>query len=246
MRIGVLGALPEEVASVVRMLEHPESRRAGGRNFCSARFLAHEVVVAHSRIGKVAAAASTVELVTGCAVDQVIFLGVAGSLRDDLSAGDIVVAERLVQHDLDASPLFPPMEIPLLGRAFLDADPEVSDALAEAALAFIAEDHPLLSHAGHGPAPPRLVRGDVATGDQFIAGAAARQRVRERAPTALCVEMEGAAVAQVCHEYGIPLGVVRVLSDDAGESAPAAFAGSLERFAGACAAGITERYLRAL
>lgn len=242
MRIGVLGALPQEVASIVAMLDQPDRLRAGGREFVRARLGPAEIVVAHSRIGKVAAAAATVELVARFGVDQVVFLGVAGSLRDDLASGDIVVADRLVQHDLDASPLFPAMEIPLLGRAFLETDPDLARRLEHAARAFLDEDRPARTRVG-ASGPQRVVRGDVATGDQFISDAAARALVQRRVPSALCVEMEGAAAAQVCREYDVPLGVARVISDQADDHAPHAFAGSLERFAGECAAGIMLRYL---
>jgi len=246
MRVGVLGALPQEVAGVLAMLDPTDRCTIGGRDFVRARRGDVEVVVTHSRIGKVAAAVASVELVAQYRVDQIVFLGVAGSLCSDLAAGDIVIAERLVQHDLDASPLFPPMEIPLLGRTFLETDAGITDSLQRAAEGFLLAEHPMLPHARDAVAAPRLVRGDVATGDRFIASPDARALVRRRVPTALCVEMEGAAVAQVCVEYGVPLGVARVISDDADHDAAHSFNGALERFAGACAGGIIRRYLDSL
>lgn len=239
MRIGVLGALPEEVAAVAALVAGPDTVTRGGRAFITGTAGAHRLVVTHSRIGKVAAATASVELIARFEVDQILFVGVAGALSPALSPGDIVVADRLIQHDLDASPLFPAMEIPLTGRSFIETSRAIADALDLAARAFVAEEHPALVNGDK----PRVHRGDVATGDRFIADPAARDAVRRRVPSALCVEMEGAAVAQVCCEYDVPLGVARVISDAADDLAAHHFAGALEQFAGACAGGVIRRYL---
>lgn len=243
MKIGVLGAMPEEVSSITTLLTRPSSRHLGGRDFITGRYAAHDLVVVHSRIGKVAAATVAVELIARLEVDQIVFVGVAGGLAPQVMTGDIVIADRLAQHDLDASPLFPPLEIPLTGRTHLPTDAAIRARLRAAAEGFLAEEGADL--APHDGAVRRrcVHTGEVATGDQFIGGAAARERVRALLPGALCVEMEGAAVAQVCDEYAMPCGVVRLISDGADHDAAQHFNRSLEQAAGLCAAGIIRRYV---
>jgi adenosylhomocysteine nucleosidase len=211
MRIGVMGALPHEVSRVRGSLDRVVTERRAGRSFHSGRWGSHRVVVVHARIGKVAAAITAAELIVRQRVDLLLFTGLAGAIDPTLAVGDLVLAEGLVQHDLDASPLFSPMEIPLTGVSRIEATPSVLAAMEAAAQRL----------------GMRARRGDIATGDRFIADDAARDEVRRRVPSALCVEMEGAAVAQVCHEYGLPFGIVRIISDAADGAAAEAFTDAL-------------------
>jgi adenosylhomocysteine nucleosidase len=159
--------------------------------------------------------------------------------------GDVVIAETLMQHDLDASPLFPRFEVPLLGRSRFATDARLSDALARAAAAFartdaaaLAERYPALINGA-----PRVHRGLVVSGDRFIADQFARDAVLAAAPDALAVEMEGAALAQVCYEYDVPCAVVRTVSDAADAHAPASFSTFLADLASAYSAGVLQRFL---
>ena len=250
MRVGVLGAMPEEVSAVLAMLEHPATTHAGGRDYTFGTLAGHEVVTAHSRIGKVASASAAIELLSRFGVEQLIFTGLAGALLPGLTVGDIVIAEGLMQHDMDASPLFPPLEVPLTGCSRFGATPAIRDRLAEAAQAVLDDRSATLgtpqSHTTPQDRPPRVVRGDVATGDQFIADITARDRVLVRVPSAVCVEMEGAAVAQVCQEYNAPFGIVRMISDSADDSASSDFSAALGRIAPDLSAAIVRRYLVSL
>jgi adenosylhomocysteine nucleosidase len=247
MRVGVLGAMPEEVAAVIAMLAEPRVLHAGGRDYTRGTHHGHEVVAVHSRIGKVASASAAVELIVRFGVEQVLFTGLAGGLAHDLHPGDAVIAEGLLQHDLDASPLFPPLEVPMTGCSRLPTCPIIRDRLERAARASLDAQQDAIAEAlGGSPRRLRVVRGDVATGDQFIAGVQARDAVRARVPSALCVEMEGAAVAQVCLEYDIPFGVVRMISDSADASAGSDFAHALGRVAGDFAGLVVARYLGSL
>jgi adenosylhomocysteine nucleosidase len=88
-------------------------------------------------------------------------------------------------------------------------------------------------------------RGLIISGDQFVASAAAVEALREALPDALAVEMEGAAIAQVCHEYGVPCAIVRTVSDTADAHAPASFASFLTEIAGTYSNGILKRFLQA-
>jgi len=250
MKVGVLGAMQEEVSAVLAMLERPATTHVGSRDYTQGRLAGHEVITAHSRIGKVASASAAIELLSRFGVEQIIFLGLAGALLPELTVGDIIIAEGLMQHDMDASPLFPPLEVPLTGCSRFATTPGISHRLAEAAQAVLNEQSPALEgaerHSTQLDRPPRIVRGDVATGDQFIADVTARNRVLVRVPSAVCVEMEGAAVAQVCQEYRTPFGIVRMISDAADDSASSDFSAALGRTTTDLSAAIVRRYLASL
>jgi adenosylhomocysteine nucleosidase len=148
----------------------------------------------------------------------------------ELAIGDIVVATDLIHHDLDASPIFPRYEVPALGIARLATDAFVTDCAFEAARRFVAEEYEGAS---------RVVRGLILSGDQFIKPSQIAD-LRSRFPDALAVEMEGAAVAQVCIEAQIPCSVVRSISDD-GDAGR--FARFLEEHCARHAHGIVARLL---
>ena len=119
--IAVVGAIAEEVHAVLdALVSRGPTVRSGGREYHQGILHGTEAVVALSRIGKVAAAATMTELILRFNARAVIFTGVAGALDPSLRVGDIVVARRLVQHDMDASPIFPALEVPLLGRSHFD------------------------------------------------------------------------------------------------------------------------------
>jgi adenosylhomocysteine nucleosidase len=169
-------------------------------------------------------------------VDAIIFTGIAGALHDDLAIGDVVVATELVQHDLAGPPdMFARGEIPMLGVVELPTDEALTASAVAAARAFVDDGLGDVvtpeQLAGLGIGRPSVHIGQIATGDEFIEGEL-KGLVRRRTPLALCVDMEGAAVAQVCHELGgIPLCVVRAISDLAGGTASVDFPKFLDQLA---------------
>jgi adenosylhomocysteine nucleosidase len=159
----------------------------------------------------------------------------------------VVVANTLYQHDLDASPFFRPLEVPLLGVKGITADAGMRGTLVHAARAFVKEDAERVwrEHAGRTMAHEAQVHeGDIASGDQVIATAAARMAVVGRVPGAMCVEMEGAAVAQVCLEHGVPFACVRMISDSADEGVEESVGAVLGGVAAAYTSEIVGRWLR--
>lgn len=220
--LAVVSAMPEEIAGVLAALCDVTIQEYGRRQFHSGRLFGTEVVVVFSRWGKVAAAATVTQLLSSYGVTRLIFGGVAGATRRGLAIGDIVVGSELIQHDMDASPLYPRYEVPLLGKAKFSVDPVLREQLVGAAREFLSQDiHSQVS------APerelfkierPKVVEGLIASGDKFFASAADVEELQRRLPEVCCVEMEGAAVAQVCDEYAIPYAVVRTISDSADES----------------------------
>ena len=118
---GIMGAMPQEVAHLHDAMEDVTTTTIGQRDYHVGRLDGREVVLAFSRWGKVASASTATTMIDRFGADELVFTGVAGAVNRALSVGDIVVADALVQHDLDASPLFAPMEVPLLGAAVIVA-----------------------------------------------------------------------------------------------------------------------------
>jgi adenosylhomocysteine nucleosidase len=243
----ILSAMPQEIEALLPTLDPVSRIQSCGREVAAGRLAGLPVTLAFSRWGKVAAAATAAHLITTARPSRVLFTGIAGSLRDELGIGDVVLARNLYQHDLDASPFFPPTHIPLLNTAALPADAAFTAELHSALDAFMAEDlHRTLGDQARRLAPNRRsLIGDIATGDQVIGDSATRERVRSRVPSAVCVEMEGAAVAQVCHEFGVPFACLRVISDHADERVNPVDIFELARLSGHYTVGMLRRWMTA-
>ena len=232
-RLAIVGAMHEEIAALRPCLEGLRSERRAGRDFHFGRLDGHEVILVRCGIGKVAAATTAAVLLDAFDAGALLFTGVAGGLADGVRVGDIVVASALLQHDMNAEPLFPRWEVPLTGRARFDADPAWSARLAQASRTLAATD----THAQGAT----IHQGLVISGDRFVATRAESDQLRALLPDALAVEMEGAAVAQVCHDFGRPFGVVRTISDRADDAAH----GDFQRFVRDVAAPYSRDIVRA-
>jgi len=205
MTIAIVSAMHEELSAVLALMPDERKQVVGGREYWLGHLHGHEVVAVLSRIGKVAAATTATALIERFHVRGIVFTGVAGGLAPGVTVGDIVVADGFMQHDLDASPIFPKYEVPLYGRSRFDTDTSLSDRLEAAARRAL-------------PAVP-LHRGLVVSGDRFVATTLESRALQSSLPGALAVEMEGAAFAQVCHDYGVPFAAVRTISDRADDTA---------------------------
>lgn len=134
MRIGIMAALQQEIADLLSLMgPQMQVTRIGQRDYYQGKIGQHDCVVVLARIGKVAASATCVTLIREFQVEQIVFTGLAGGLGASVQVGDIVVATELLQHDFDASPLFPRYEIPLLGCARFSTDHAMSQSLMQAA-----------------------------------------------------------------------------------------------------------------
>ncbi|QKH36598.1 5'-methylthioadenosine/adenosylhomocysteine nucleosidase [Achromobacter pestifer] len=241
--LAILGALHEEIADLLAAMDPGAAiHRVAMRDFHVGTLWGTPCVIALSRIGKVAAAATASIVIQEFKASRVIFTGLAGGLHEDVAVGDVVVASALMQHDMDARPLFGQHEIPLLGRERFDADPVLSARLLESAAQF-ARGHAGLT-AGQRAQPPRVHHGLIATGDVFVNSNDHARELRQRLPDALCLEMEGGAMAQVCHEFGVPFAVLRVISDQADHAAKADFTDFLVNLARVYTAGILAPLLK--
>lgn len=209
-RLAIVAAMQEELAAVLALMPDESRQVAGGREFWVGHLHGQPVVAVLSRIGKVAAATTAAVLIERFAVSGIVFVGVAGGLGPGVDVGHVVVADAFLQHDLDASPIFPRHEVPLYGTDRFRTDPALSDRLADAARRALPQ--------------AMLHRGLVVSGDRFVSTAAESRALQQALPEALAVEMEGAAVAQVCHDFGVPFAAVRTISDRADDAAHVDFA----------------------
>ncbi|HEX7749351.1 MAG TPA: 5'-methylthioadenosine/adenosylhomocysteine nucleosidase [Bordetella sp.] len=235
--LGILAALAEEVSALLdEMGPTAHTQRIGMRDYHQGVLYGQPCVIALTRVGKVAAAATTATLLHEFNVERVVFTGVAGGIAENVQVGDVVIGSALAQHDLDARPFFPRFEVPLLHTSRFATSDALSALLLRCAAEFLAGQ----------PAAPAAHLGLIATGDQFLNSAQALARLRADMPEALCVEMEGAAVAQVCHEFGVPCAVMRTVSDRADDDSHIDFPLFLRDVASVYSAGILRRFLATL
>jgi adenosylhomocysteine nucleosidase len=225
--IAIVAAMHEELRALLAQMPDEQRVRIAGRDFWVGHLHGQPVVAVLSRIGKVAAAVTATMLLERFAVGAIVFTGVAGGLAPGVNVGDVVVATQLLQHDLDASPIFPKYEVPLLGLSRFTADAAISDALAGVAEVTLRDPVALVGQEAvdeFGLQSPKVHRGLLVSGDRFVSTAAESEALRLSLPDALAVEMEGAAVAQVCHDYGVPFAAMRTISDRADDEAHGDFA----------------------
>ncbi len=227
IRLGIISALQEEQQGLVEAMQGPATLTHGMRQYTEGLLWGIDAVCVLSRIGKVAAAMTASILIERFGVTHIIFTGVAGAGSAGVHVGDIVIAESLVQYDMDARPLFPRFEVPLTGLSHFQSDVRLSNELASAAHGFLDYDLDTAIDATERDLfrleQPRIHRGLIASGDQFVSGRSHLAELTSSFPALLAVEMEGAAVAQVCFELGVPFAVLRAVSDNANEDAATDF-----------------------
>ncbi len=245
--IGIMSAMHEELAAVLQALSVERRVHVAGRDFWHGHWHGRPVVAVLSRIGKVAAATTATALIERFGVDQLVFTGVAGGLGPGLKVGDVVLARSFVQHDMDASPLFPRHEVPLYGRSHFETDAGLSDALQRAAQDVLADVAPHVGSeavAEFALQSPRLHEGLIASGDRFVSTTFERRNLQQILPEALAVEMEGAAVAQVCADYGLPFAALRTISDRADDDAHADFSRFIKHVASRYSVAMLSQWLK--
>ncbi|WNS45789.1 5'-methylthioadenosine/adenosylhomocysteine nucleosidase [Paenibacillus sp. MMS20-IR301] len=200
---GLIGAMDEEIKLLLEEMEDKAEIVKAGITYYSGTVFGAKAVLCKSGVGKVNAAVTTQILLDSFGVSRVLFTGVAGAVHPGLDIGDIVISSECIQHDMDVTALgYARGIIPYQETSVFAADPELV-RLAEQACRELHR---------------RFVTGIVLSGDQFIASKATVAELREQLDGA-CAEMEGAAVAQVCHMNGIPFVIIRSMSDKADGSA---------------------------
>ena len=217
----ILGAMPEEVVMLEKQLSKKSERSIEGIKFTNGQLMGRNVVIAQTGTGKVNAAMTATLVIENFHPKQVIFTGIAGAINPQLSPGDIVIAEKTAQHD---SGILTPDGLENKGAinpineqrnpVFYPADPALLQ-LAEYAAQNVALEKIKTSQ---GERAPGIMKGVVVTGDIFVASPQKCEELRKTLG-ADAVEMEGAAVAQICYQLGIPCIVIRSISDNANEKA---------------------------
>ena len=199
MKFGIIAAMEEELKTLLLALEDKKEVVVLGKTYFEGRIGRHEVVLVQSGIGKVLSAMSVAILAETFGVDAIINTGSAGAVSEGLAIGDVVIADRLVYHDVDVT-AFGYAYGQMAGQElYFLADSELMAKL-QAVLAQEGQD----SH-----------RGLIATGDSFIADPDKVAAIKHHFPEVLAVEMEGAAIAQAAQAAGKPFLVIRAMSDTA-------------------------------
>ncbi|MGA8008139.1 MAG: 5'-methylthioadenosine/adenosylhomocysteine nucleosidase [Thiomonas sp.] len=247
-RLGIVSAIEQEQRGLLDALDQPRHKRHGKRDYTHGALWGREVVLVLCGIGKVAAAATTTSLIVEFGCDALLFTGVAGGLSDGVAVGDVVIADRLLQHDLDARPLYPQYEVPDTGKSRFAADAALSGLLHTAAQTLFSPLAPPLLDAQTQQEfalhAPRVHRGLIVSGDRFISTRDDSDALRRALPEALAVEMEGAAVAQVCHDYDTPFALARTISDRADDTAHLDFGRFIHTVASRYSVALIEALLR--
>lgn len=204
-RIGIIGAMDEEVSRLKENMQVEKIEKKAGMEFFAGVLNGKNVVVVRSGIGKVNAGICTQILVDDFQVDGVINTGIAGSLKNEINIGDIVLSKDCLQHDMDATGFgYEPGVIPRMEESVFKAD----KTLINLAQKVNKEVNPDISD----------FVGRVVSGDQFVSDNEKKKFLVSQFQ-GYCTEMEGAAIAQVCYLNEIPFLIIRAISDKADNSA---------------------------
>lgn len=213
MKAGIIGAMEPEVAILKAALENPTTTAHGGFEFHQGTLNGSDVVIVQSGIGKVAAALATVLLIDKFSPDYVVNTGSAGGFDQSLKVGDIVVSSEVRYNDVNVTAFgYEIGQLPGNPAAFTP-HPTLVDA-AKQGIEKLGNINTLV--------------GLITTGDTFMTADEDIAKARKNFPTMAAVEMEGAAIAQTCHQFNVPFVVIRSMSDIAGKESPTSFEAYLE------------------
>lgn len=211
MKIAIMGAMPEEVAPILEKLGSYTTVEYAGNKYYEANYKGVDVVVAYSKIGKVFSTLTATTMIEHFGCEKLLFSGVAGAVNPELKVGDLVVATKLSQHDLDISAFGHPFGYVPEGAVYVEADQElinISKTVAQSLGKTVRE-------------------GIIATGDQFVANEERKNWIGETFK-ADALEMEGGSVAVVCNALNVPFFILRAISDAADMDASFSFDEFLE------------------
>lgn len=214
MTIGIIGAMQEEIAPLLAFFKPHTTHTIGGNSFYQATYKGAKILIAYSKIGKVHASITATTMITHFGCEKIIFSGVAGALNPKLKVGDLLLATKLCQHDVDITAFGHPLGFIPESSVYVEASPALN-ALARD----IAKEQNL-----------PLQEGIIASGDQFIHSAEKKQWLIDNF-SADAVEMEGSSVGVVCNLFGVPFCILRSISDSADGKADVSFDEFLEKAA---------------
>ena len=200
MTIGVIGAMQMEVDNLKEALSDTKTVTYSGVEFVCGKLDGKDIVAAKCGVGKVFAAICAQTMILKFNVDMLVNIGVAGTLTRDLEVLDVALAGKVLQHDIDTSPLGDPVGlISGINTIFIPTDEHMNEVMAAC-----------LKEKGI-----KVKKGAIATGDQFIAKDEQRDFIREHFD-AIAAEMEGGSIGHVCYVNDVPFTVLRSISDGSG------------------------------
>lgn len=227
--LGIIGAMEEEVEILKDKMDIKETVKVAGMEFYKGTMHGKNIVLVRSGVGKVNMATCTQILVDKFNVSALLNSGVAGTMNPELNQGDIVISQDAVQHDFDTTVFGDPLgEISRLGITFFEADKDMIETAKKAS---------------ENVSDIKIVEGRIASGDQFVAGGAIADRIKENFGDVGAVEMEGAAMAQVAYLNEIPFVILRSISDKADGSADLSYEEFLP-IAAKNASSLVEEYVK--
>lgn len=208
--LGIIGAMDEEVAQLKEHMKAEEIVKKAGMEFHKGTLNGHPAVVVKSGIGKVNAAVCTQILVDCFQVTAVVNTGIAGSLRNEINIGDIVLSKDALHHDMDSTGFgYAPGQVPRMDVLAFEADEKLIELAKNCCDRVNPDIHSFV--------------GRVVSGDQFISDKKKKDWIKSQFD-GFCTEMEGAAIAQTCYLNRIPFLIIRAISDKADDSAQVDYA----------------------
>ncbi len=201
-RIAIMGAMPEEVAPLLEKVEGVKKVDYANNSYYEARYKGKELVIAYSKIGKVFSSLTAATLLEKFGCSTLLFSGVAGAINPNLKIGDLIIASKLCQHDLDISIFGHDFGYVPEGSKFVESDEKLRAIAKE-----VASKNNL-----------SVIEGIIATGDQFVASNERKEFISKNFQ-ADALEMEGASVAVVCDALNVPFFILRAISDTANDDA---------------------------
>ncbi len=211
MKIAIMGAMPEEIAPILEKLGEYKTTQYAGNKYYEATYKGVELVIAYSKIGKVFSTLTASTMIQHFGATKLLFSGVAGAISSSLHVGDLIVATKLSQHDLDITAFGHPFGFVPEGAVFIETDKDMILLSKEVALSM----------------GKNLKEGVIATGDQFVANEERKNWIGDTF-NADALEMEGGSVAVVCDALNIPFFILRAISDAADMDASFSFDEFLE------------------
>jgi len=211
MKIAIMGAMPEEIAPILKELGSYKTVEYAGNSYYEASYKGLELVIAYSKIGKVFSTLTAATMIEHFGAEKLLFSGVAGAVSPTLQVGDLVIATQLAQHDLDITAFGHPYGYVPEGSVLVDTDKELIALGKEVAVEM----------------GKKVREGIIATGDQFVANEERKNWIADTF-NADALEMEGGSVAVVCKALDIPFFILRAISDAADMDASFSFDTFLE------------------
>jgi adenosylhomocysteine/aminodeoxyfutalosine nucleosidase len=206
VKIAIMGAMPEEISPILEKLPSYKTVEFAGNRYYEATYRGVELVIAYSKIGKVFSTLTATTMIEHFGADRLLFSGVAGAVSPRLKVGDLIVATKLSQHDLDITAFGHPYGYVPEGAVFVEADKQMIEMSKEVA-----------SEMGK-----NVQEGIIATGDQFVANEERKNWIGATFG-ADALEMEGGSVAVVCDALNVPFFILRAISDAADMDASFSF-----------------------